>query len=77
MSVPTSKHSVVDQSLSSPLTRRKMNTLDDSNNCQHNPRSIFSASQSKGALACGISPKINHHKIPTSNTYNPPSVETQ
>jgi hypothetical protein len=78
MSMPISSHPVIDQSLSAPLTNRKANLLDDSNNSQRHHHLIFNTSQSKEAPSRGISPRINRHTpatTTTSNTYHPSSIE--
>ncbi|CAF4376791.1 unnamed protein product, partial [Rotaria sp. Silwood2] len=65
ISMPTSQHPVIDQSLSAPLTHRKINLYDDTNDSQHHHRLILSPSQSKEAPSRGISPRINRNKTPT------------
>jgi hypothetical protein len=76
--MPISQHPVIDQSLSVPLTNRKTNLLDDTNNSQRHHHLMLSTSQSKEAPSRGISPRINRHTPTTttaSNTYNPSSIE--
>jgi len=78
VSMPVSQHPVIDQSLSAPLTHRKMNFLDDTNNSPRHHHLTLSTSQSKEAPSRGISPRINRHTTvttTTSNTYNPSSIE--
>ncbi|UJR15164.1 hypothetical protein I4U23_002127 [Adineta vaga] len=80
-SMPSSHHPLVDQSLSAPLTHRKMNYTDDSSLSRRHNLLAFSVSQSKEAPSRGLSPHITRHTtatitmIATNNTYNPSSIE--
>ncbi|CAF4420948.1 unnamed protein product [Rotaria socialis] len=64
ISMPATQHPVIDQSLSVPLTHRKANLNDETNDSQHH-RLVLSTSQSKDAPSRGISPRINHNRPPT------------
>jgi hypothetical protein len=72
ISMPLSHHQPVDQTLSAPLTHRKVTSNDDTSRLHH---LTFSTSQSKEAPSRGISPRINRNTTTTNNVYNPSSIE--